>query len=176
VRALWPRRWLRSDVYWKIVAFEKSHRWKTRWDLRRGGPPREEVVQDVEVPVERLAEFLDVFAREVPIAPVWLCPLQQRDPARTWPLYALDPQVLYVNLGFWSTVPLAPGQADGSHNRLVEQLVDDLGGRKSLYSTSYYGEDHFWQLYGGAEYARLKRTYDGDRRLLDLYDKCVRSR
>jgi len=176
VRALWPRRWLRSDVYWKIVAFEKRHRWKTRWDLRRGGPPREEVVQDVEVPVERLAEFLDVFAREVPIAPVWLCPLQQRDPGRSWPLYPLEPEQLYVNVGFWSTVPLAPGRPDGSHNRLVEQLVDDLGGRKSLYSTSYYEEDHFWQLYGGQEYARLKQAYDSDGRLLDLYDKCVRSR
>ncbi len=176
VRALWPRRWLRSDIYWKIVAFEKRHRWKTRWDLRRGGLPREEVVQDVEVPVERLAEFLDVFAREVPIAPVWLCPLQQRDPGRRWPLYPLDPEQLYVNVGFWSTVPLAPGRPDGSHNRLVEQLVDDLAGHKSLYSTSCYEEDHFWQLYGGQEYARLKQTYDADNRLLDLYDKCVRNR
>ena len=41
VRRLWPRRWLRSDVYWRIVAFERRHRWKARWDSRRGLPPRE---------------------------------------------------------------------------------------------------------------------------------------
>jgi FAD/FMN-containing dehydrogenase len=176
VRRVWPRRWLRSDVYWRLVAFEKRHRWKTRWDLRRGGPAREEVVQDVEIPVERLPEFMEAFTREVPIAPVWLCPLQQRRRDLTWPLYPLDPEQLYVNVGFWSTVPLAPGAPADSHNRLVEQLVEQVGGRKSLYSTSCYEQEHFWRLYGGQAYARLKQTYDPDGRLLDLYDKCVRSR
>ena len=175
IRRFWPKRWLRSDVYWKLVTFEKQHRWKTRWDLRQGRPPREDVVQDVEVPVERLADFMDVFAREVPIEPVWFCPLQQRDEAH-WPLYDLAPDQLYVNVGFWSTVPLAPGQEDGWHNRLIERLVGDLGGHKSLYSTSFYERDEFDRRYGGDAYALLKKTYDPQARLLDLYDKCVRSR
>ncbi len=176
VRRLWPKRWLRSDVYWKLVAFERKHRWKSRWDRRRGLPAREDVVQDVEIPIERLAEFMEVFAREIPIEPVWFCPLQQRSPDRVWELYRLDPEQLYVNVGFWSTVPLPPGRPDGSHNRLVERLVEDLGGRKSLYSTSFYDEDHFWQLYGGRAYALLKKAYDPQGRLLDLYAKCVRNR
>ena len=174
VRRWVPRRYLRSDVYWRLVGFEKKHRWKTRWDLRRGRPAREEVVQDVEVPVGRLAEFLEVFAREVPIEPVWLCPMQQRDPAAVWELYRMDPAQLYVNVGFWSTVPLAPGRPDGSHNQLIEQLVDSLGGRKSLYSSSFYDEQTFWRLYNGPTYDVLKKTYDGEARLLDLYTKCVR--
>ncbi len=176
VRRWWPRKLLRSDVYWRIVAFERRHRWKTRWDLRRGEPAREDVIQDIEVPVGALAEFMDVFAREVPIEPVWLCPLQQRDAGRDWPLYHLDPDVLYVNVGFWSTVPLRPGQTDGDHNRLIERLVDRLGGRKSLYSTSFYSEADFSRQYGGRAYTTLKRRYDPRGRLLDLYDKCVRSR
>ena len=176
VRRLWPRRWLRSDVYWRLVAFERRHRWKTRWDLARGRPPREDVVQDVEVPVERLADFLDVFAREVPVAPVWLCPLQQRHPGPAWPLYPLTPGRLYVNVGFWSSVALEPGEADDTHNCLVERLVDDLGGHKSLYSTSTYEPEEFWRRYGGQEYRRLKAAYDPQGRLLDLYDKCVRNR
>jgi hypothetical protein len=52
-------------------------------------------------------------------------------------------------------------------------VVEELGGRKSLYSTSYYGRDEFWRLYNGPAYASLKAGYDGDRRLLDLYEKCV---
>ncbi|MEO6205344.1 MAG: FAD-binding oxidoreductase [Mycobacteriales bacterium] len=174
IRRWIPRRYLRSDIYWKLVAFEKKHRWKTRWDRRRGGPEREDVVQDVEVPIDRLEDFLDIFAREVPIAPVWLCPLRQRRDG--WELYRLDPETLYVNLGFWSTVPLAADQDPAHHNRLIEKLVDDLGGRKSLYSTSYYERDHFWQLYNGPVYELLKKTYDPDGRLLDLYDKCVKGR
>ncbi|HEU0102219.1 MAG TPA: FAD-binding oxidoreductase [Mycobacteriales bacterium] len=176
VRRLVPKRWLRSDSYWKVIAFEQKHRWKTRWDRRRGRPDREEVVQDVEVPVGRLVEFMDVFAREVPIEPVWLCPLQQRDPAVVWDLYAFDPGELYVNVGFWSSVPLAPGQDPSTHNRLVERLVADLGGRKSLYSTSFYTREEFAATYGGAVYDVRKKTYDPDSRLLDLYAKCVERR
>ena len=85
----------------------------------------------------------------------------------------MDPDTTYVNFGFWSTVPLADGEADGTHNRRIEEVVEDLGGRKSLYSTSYYEPDEFWRLYNGPAYSELKRTYDGDGRLLDLYEKCV---
>ncbi|MCW2585231.1 MAG: linked oxidase domain protein [Frankiales bacterium] len=176
VRRWVPRRYLRSDVWWKLVAFERTHRWKTRLDRRRGLPEREEVVQDVEVPIDRLVEFMDVFAREVPIEPVWFCPLQQRSADDVWELYRLDPAVRYVNVGFWSSVPLEPGEPDGTHNRLIERLVDDLGGRKSLYSTSYYEREHFWRLYNGPAYDVLKKSYDPQGRLLDLYAKCVESR
>ena len=176
VRRWVPRRYLRSDTWWRLVAFEKRHRWKTRWDRRRGLPPREDVVQDVEVPAGRLEEFMAVFAREVPIEPVWFCPLRQRSRADVWELYRLDPDVLYVNVGFWSSVALEPGEADGTHNRLVERLVDDLGGRKSLYSTSYFEETEFWRLYNGPAYDVLKKEYDGEGRLLDLYSKCVRGK
>ena len=168
-----PRRYLRSDTYWRIVAFEQRHRWKARWDRRRGRPEREQVVQDVEIPVDRLGDFMTVFARELPIEPVWFCPLRQREADVVWELYPLDPGVLYVNVGFWSSVPLAPGEGDGTHNRLVEQLVEQLGGRKSLYSTSFYEPQEFWRLYGGGAYERLKKEYDPDGRLLDLYAKCV---
>lgn len=176
VRRWVPRRLLRSDTWWRLVAFERKHRWKERWDIRRGDSPREYVIQDVEIPVDRLAEFMTAFARDIPIEPVWFCPLKQRDRDVVWELYALDPDVLYVNVGFWSTVPLAPGEPDGTHNRLVERLVEQLGGRKSLYSTSFYDEQEFWRLYGGSVYERLKKTYDPDGRLLDLYAKCVRQR
>lgn len=176
VRRWVPRRYLRSDSYWKLVSFEQRHRWKARWDRRRGRPEREEVVQDVEVPVAGLAEFMSVFACEVPIEPVWFCPLQQRDPDAVWDLYAFDPHELYVNVGFWSSVALAPGEDPSTHNRLLERLVADLGGRKSLYSTSFYSREEFAATYGGAVYEVLKKTYDPAGRLLDLYAKCVERR
>jgi FAD/FMN-containing dehydrogenase len=104
---------------------------------------------------------------------VWLCPLRQRDPAASWDLYALEPETTYVNFGFWSTVPVVDGEPAGACNRRIERVVEELGGRKSLYSTSFYERDEFWRLYNGSAYAALKETYDGERRLLDLYEKCV---
>jgi FAD/FMN-containing dehydrogenase len=176
VRRWIPRRYLRSDVWWKLVAFERKHRWKSRWDVRRGGPEREDVVQDVEVPIDRLAEFMDFFEREIPIEPVWFCPMKQRSTEDVWELYRFDPSVLYVNVGFWSTVPLEPGEDPSTHNRLIEDEVDRLGGRKSLYSTAFYSREHFWELYNGPVYEVLKKRWDPDGRLLDLYDKTVRGR
>lgn len=174
-RLLGPKR-LRSDTYWKIMALEDRWHVKAGIDRRRGLPERENVIQDVEVPVDRLAEFVNDFAREVPISPIWLCPLAARDPSATWDLYRMDPSTLYVNVGFWSSVPLAPGMDPSHHNRWVEDEVDRLGGRKSLYSTAFYDQDRFWRLYNGPAYRQLKAAYDPDNRLLDLYAKCVARR
>src|SRR5262249_37415656 len=80
------------------------------------------------------------FAAEVGMSAVWLCPLRLRS-ERPWPLYPLKPGEVYVNFGFWGTVPLPPGQTDGYHNRLVEAEVGALGGHKGLYSTSFYSEE-----------------------------------
>ncbi|MGH3951208.1 MAG: FAD-binding protein, partial [Pseudonocardiaceae bacterium] len=175
VRRLWPRRYLRSDVYRRVVAFDRRHGLTDRVRSWRGQPVEEPVIQDVEVPVDRLAEFLDFFHRDIGIAPIWLCPLRQREPVG-WTLYPLDPAVLYVNVGFWSSVPLADGQPQGSHNRMIERTVSALGGHKSLYSTSFYDEAEFWRLYNGSAYHDLKRNYDPDGRLPGLYDKCVQER
>jgi FAD/FMN-containing dehydrogenase len=172
-RRLWPRRWRRSDVYWRLIALERRFGVARRLDRRRGAAEREEVVQDVEVPVGRLAEFLDFLHARTGIQPVWLCPLRQRDPAASWDLYQLDPATTYVNVGFWSSVELPPGRTDGWHNRAIEEKVAELGGTKSLYSTAFYPSDEFWASYGGPAYQVLKKTYDPAGRLLDLYTKTV---
>jgi FAD/FMN-containing dehydrogenase len=93
-----------------------------------------------------------------------------------WDLYVMSPDELYVNLGFWSSVPIGPGAVDGDVNRAIEREVERLGGRKSLYSSSFYPEDEFWRLYNGQAYSAVKERYDPDSRLLDLYAKCVAGR
>ena len=173
VRRLWPRRYRRSDVYRRIVALDRRYGLS---DLARhlaGQPSEEPVIQDVEIPVERLAEFLDVFHREVGIEPVWLCPIRLRG-ERTWPLYPMAAGELYVNVGFWSAVPQRPGDPE-AHNRLIERLVADLGGHKSLYSTVHYDETEFWEHYNGPAYRAVKERYDPHGRLPDLFEKVTGS-
>lgn len=175
VRRLWPRRWRRSDTYRRLVAFDQRHQLSARWDRLRGRPAREYVVQDVELPVTRAAEFLEFFHAEVGIRPIWLCPLRLRSD-QPWPLYPLAANEWYVNFGFWSTVPLSPGQPDDYHNRRIEQVVGELDGHKSLYSTVHYSQEEFWHRYNGPAYHAVKQMYDSQGRLPDLYDKCVRLR
>jgi len=169
VRALWPRRYRRSDVYRRLVALDRRAGLTARVRRLAGAAPLEMVVQDVEIPVGRLAEFLAAFHSEIGIEPVWLCPLRLRG-ARDWPLYPLRPDELYVNVGFWSAIPVSPDGPD-AHNRRVEELVSELGGHKSLYSTVHYSEAEFWRHYNGPAYRALKQRYDPRGRLPDLYAK-----
>ena len=173
VRRMWPRRWRRSDVYHKLVGLETRYGVKSRIDRRRGLPERERVIQDVEVPVERLPEFLSWFDEHVGMRPVWLCPLRS---TRTWPSYPLRPGATYVNVGFWGTVPVAPGARDGDVNRAIEAAVTELGGHKSLYSDAYYDQDTFDLLYDQSFARRVRKETDPDGRLTQLYEKAVRRR
>ena len=170
LRRLWPRRFRRSSFYWKLIGYDRKFNIADRLEARRGRPPLERVVQDVEVPIERTAEFVSWFLDNVPIEPIWLCPLRLRDDGG-WPLYPLRAGHTYVNIGFWSSVPAGPTQ--GYTNRLIEAKVSDLDGHKSLYSDAFYGREEFDELYGGEIYKTVKKTYDPDSRLLDLYAKAV---
>jgi FAD/FMN-containing dehydrogenase len=173
LRRLWPRRYRRSSFYWKLMAYDHKFHIADRIEKRSGRPPRERVVQDVEVPIERCVEFLDWFLDDVPIEPIWLCPLRLRDTGG-WPLYPLRPGHTYVNAGFWSSVPA--GSVDGETNRRIEKKISELDGHKSLYSDAFYSADEFDELYGGETYKTLRKSYDPDSRFLDLYAKAVQRR
>jgi FAD/FMN-containing dehydrogenase len=172
IRRLWPRRYRRSDVYRKLVAFDRRHGVTRALGARRGVAAQEAVVQDVEIPVDRSAQFYEFFSSAVGMSPVWLCPLRLRA-GRAWPLYPLQPGRVYVNFGFWGNVALPAGSGDGYYNKQVEDKVTELGGHKGLYSTSFYSREEFARLYNGDAYADLKQAYDPAGRLATLYDKCV---
>jgi FAD/FMN-containing dehydrogenase len=173
LRRWWPRRYRRSSVYSKLISMDQRFGLSDRIETRHGRPPRERVVQDIEVPVERTCDFLDWFLENVAITPIWLCPLRLRDHSG-WPLYPMRPDHTYVNIGFWSSVPA--GACEGATNRMIEAKVGEFDGHKSLYSDSYYTREHFDELYGGEAYNTAKKTYDPDSRLFDLYAKAVQRR
>jgi FAD/FMN-containing dehydrogenase len=173
IRRVWPRRWRRSDVYMKLLGLDRRFGIADRLDRRAGRPQRERVIQDIEVPVERLAEFLDWFDAEVGMRPVWLCPLVATG---DWPTYPLQPGRAYVNVGFWGTVHVGPDAPNGPRNRAIEAKVHELDGHKSLYSDSFYDQQTFDRLYDGENLAAVKRRHDPDDRLISLYAKAVTRR
>ena len=54
VRRVWPRRWKRSDVYYRMVGLDNRLHVGAWLERRRGNPEGGGVVQDVEIPVDRL--------------------------------------------------------------------------------------------------------------------------
>lgn len=172
IRRLYGRDRLNSVTYTKIM------RWNSRWKLaqtlsRLFGSHSESVIQDVELPIDRCAEFLDYYHDVIRFMPLWICPTRAYRKDVQFDLYRMDPNKLYVNFGFWDVIRSRKPLPAGFHNRQVERKVRDLGGMKSLYSDSYYTPAEFWQIYHHETYARLRHKYDPAGRFKDLYAKCV---
>lgn len=172
LRRLYGRKRLNSIFYQKVM------RWNSRWGLtsawnRLTGVNAESVIQDVDIPLARAAEFLDFFHAEIGILPVWICPIKAPPANVRFPLYPLAPDALYINFGFWDVVRDKKPHPRGFYNRKIERKVSELGGIKSLYSEAYFAQDEFWSIYDRTAYAALKAKYDPHGALGDLYDKCV---
>lgn len=172
VRRLYGRKRLNSVTYTRIM------RWNARVGLTRTlnrvlGIHAESVIQDVEIPIDRCVEFLDFYFDTIRFTPVWVCPTRAYDRRAVYPLYRLDPETLYVNFGFWDVIRGRKKLPPGHYNRQVERMVMALGGMKSLYSDSYFTPEEFWGMYNRPAYEALKRRYDPQGRLKDLYAKCV---
>ncbi|MFO1299204.1 MAG: FAD-binding oxidoreductase [Burkholderiaceae bacterium] len=172
VRRLLGRERLNSRFYTRVM------RWNARWGLTRRiarlrGRFTESVIQDVDIPLARAAEFLGFLLREIGILPVWVCPIRPAEASARFTLYPLEPGVRYVNFGFWDVVESAVRHEPGHFNRLVEREVMRLGGIKSLYSDSFFTREEFARAYRMDEYAALKAKYDPQGRALGLYEKCV---
>lgn len=172
LRRLYGRSRLGSRTYQRIMRWNSRIGLSRAFDGLRGRHP-EPVIQDVDIPVENAAGFLDFLLREIGILPVWICPITPGPDAMRFALYPMQPGRLMVNFGFWDVVRAREPRPPGHYNRLVEREVRRLGGLKSLYSDSYYERDEFWSIFDRDAYARLKARYDPERRLGDLYDKCV---
>ena len=103
-----------------------------------------------------------------------MCPTMLYDKSARHDLYLMDPKILYINFGFWDVVNT--GREDGYLNKKIESIVERLSGKKSLYSTVYYEEKKFWELYNKKAYDRLKQKYDKGHKFRNLYDKCTSRR
>ena len=73
-----------------------------RWNSRVGitkhverllGLHSESVIQDVDIPIARAAEFLDFYAKEIALWPQWICPIGPQ-PTRRFSLYPVQQRVV----------------------------------------------------------------------------------
>ena len=139
------------------------------------------MVQDVGVPYAKVDEFVDWLESTLGIYPLWLCPLllARGSPNAEHGLHSSFARLnkdtaegRLMNFGVWG--PLPSGLSDQSAfvhgNRLLEQKVQELGGKKWLYAHAYYTEDEFWAHYDRQSYDRVRAKY-GAEWLPTVYDK-----
>jgi FAD/FMN-containing dehydrogenase len=171
VRRVYGKKRLGSRTYTKIM------RWNSRVGVTRKlarvlGLHSESVIQDVDIPISRAAEFLEFYSKEIQLWPQWVCPIGPQPSSGRFALYPVK-DCWYVNFGFWDVKRTREAHPPGHFNRLIEEKVSELGGIKSLYSDSFFAEADFYRRYGGAAYDALKKKYDAAGAFPRLYDKCV---
>jgi len=167
LRLLLGKWMLKSTVYTKIMrALDKP--WVgTTLEVMRG--KRESIIQDVLIPIQHAPLFLEFFQKEIGIKPIWTCPIHPFSQSARYPLCPLDPDTLYIDFGFWDSV--ATNQKEGYYNRKIEKMVQALDGFKGLYSSSYYTEEEFWEIFDKPTYHKLKQKYDPEGLLRGLFEK-----
>lgn len=159
LRFLFGKLMLNSKAYWKVRRWAEKYLPESK---------KEAIVQDVAIPIENAEKFLKFFNKEIGITPIWICPTQSQK-NETFPLFKLDPNVLYMDFGFWDVKETH--HEKGYYNKLIEGKVEELGGKKSLYSHVYYEQEKFWGLYNKDAYEKVKQKYDPQGVLKNLYEK-----
>ena len=147
--------------------------------LHKSGLADQYIVQDVAVPLSRAPDFMCYMHDRWGYYPIWLCPLKITG---TPPLFhrkvtksieeaaetGVEPELL-LNFGLWG-----PGAADKRDflllNRDIEDEVQERGGQKCLYATSYYTENEFWEVYDREKYEQTRKKYYADW-LPDVFEK-----
>ncbi|KAI0477716.1 FAD binding domain-containing protein [Xylariaceae sp. FL0804] len=193
------------DYFAPFVPFTRATRWllddflHTRMmyrALHASGESARFLVQDVALPYDSAAPFVDWVADRLGIWPLWLCPLKTpagptfhphlRKPTATSSSSSSlggdkegeaaaggDAAGEMLNIGVWGWGP-RDRAAFVRANRDLEARVDALGGMKWLYAHAYYDEPDFWRIYGGgggrAWYDALRDRYRAAG-LPSVYDK-----
>ena len=168
--------------YFPFIPFNRLTRWflddfvHTRMLYRALHSSRKDfgnIVQDLSLPYSTAEKFIDYASDELGIWPLWLCPLREMVPPTFHPHTTQpgpdDGPKPMLNIGLWGR---ASEDIDTfvRQNRDLESKLTELGGRKVLYSHTYYTESEFWKLYDRKWYDDLRERYDASG-LLTVYDK-----
>lgn len=170
LRRLVGKKRLNSATYWRWRHFFSSNPIAKRFSNLLSGKT-ESVIQDVQIPIAKAVDFVNFFHKNIGITPIWVCPTMPFQRDVIYDFYPMSPDILYVNFGFWDVVPTQ--HEEGYYNRLIEEKVGQLQGKKSLYSDLYYSEEEFWSIFNKDVYDRLKQQYDPQQCFQSLYQKCV---
>ena len=146
--------------------------------LHGSGQSEKMIIQDLALPYETAAEFMDFTESRLGIWPLWLCPLKQSPLPTMHPHYRefeSDGKTLkqMLNIGLWGW---APRTREGflKANRDIERKLKELRGMRWNYAQSFQSSADFWKDFDKEWYDALRSKYRATS-LPNVYEK-VRSR
>ena len=128
-------------------------------------------IHDFYSPFARAKEVLGCFIKQTNIFPIWLCPIKgSQKPQFLSPHFG---KTDFLNIGLYG-IPRSQLSIP-QLSALLEKQILDFGGRKMLYSFTYYDQEIFSKIYDDARYSALCKKYHATGVFPTLYEKVVSS-
>lgn len=114
------------------------------------------IIQDFCIPEPNVGQYLGEVAQDPGTFPLWLCPIKSsHNPQLFAPHFAQNnSQTHVINVGIYG-LPFYYTSIEQITKKL-EQKTENFGGRKVLYSRSFYTPDQFWEIYPHQAYQALR--------------------
>ncbi len=121
-------------------------------------------IHDYYLPFSKVEEALNFFMKETEIFPIWLCPVKgTQKPQFLSPHYGEND---FVDIGLYGL-----SKNGKSLSADLEKELLAFGGKKMLYSFTYYDEETFSRIYHSNLYRDLRRKYFAESAFPSLYTK-----
>lgn len=131
---------------------------------------RPDVVVDVFIPSNQLERFYELYLGKIRYFPLWVVPYKrvQRYP---WINDDFEKRIgdeLFFDLAVYG---LRNRKKEINYYKLLEEMVYDTNGIKTLISHNFYDRETFWKIYNRSNWEKVKKRTDPGNLFRDLYDK-----
>ncbi|MCH9625447.1 MAG: hypothetical protein S4CHLAM123_06210 [Chlamydiales bacterium] len=124
-------------------------------------------IHDFYTPFAKAHAVLKRFIDQAEIFPIWLCPIRgTQTPQFLSPHYGKEN---FLNIGLYGVPKSALSIPELSAQ--FEQEILDAGGRKMLYSYTYYDKKTFEKEYAESAYQQLRKKFFAEKAFPSLYNK-----
>ncbi|EFJ38460.1 hypothetical protein SELMODRAFT_139528 [Selaginella moellendorffii] len=180
-------RWLMGWAMPPKVSFLKA----TQGDAIRNYYHERHIIQDMLVPLHKVADALEFSDREFEVYPIWLCPHRLfRTPIKTmitpepsFELYQRQGDTsyaqMYTDVGvYYTPEPVFRGEEyDGAAAvRKMEQWLIDNHGFQPQYAVTELNEHDFWRMFDATLYNACREKYRAVGTFMSVYYKCKKGR
>lgn len=145
--------WLHSQKLWKLL--HKNEKWIQN----------HLVIQDFCIPENNAESFLKKIQEQSDIYPIWLCPIKTTTTPQIFAPHQIGNSSFMspchvINFGVYGVPNHFHSPPQVTKN--LEKKASVLGGKKALYSHSYYSESEFWDIYPQDSYLSLRKKTHAD--------------
>lgn len=165
-----PSWWFRWMFGWMMDSerlYHIMHKGTEKWFAKNFS------IQDYYLPDDATVNFTEYVINRYEVLPIWLCPMKATKTQQLLSPHYLSNggSSLMVDVGVYG---MAKDSISGEALvRDLDQLSVSMGGKKMLYSYSYYTEEEFWNIYPKEPYSKLREKYFASDVFLDITKKVL---